>query len=152
VTTIVDLSKNNSITVKVTGKGNYVYSIDDPNVYQTSNVFNEVKPGIHEIFVKDLNGCGTVSQTLSVIGAPPYFTPNGDGNNDSWNIEGTSNQFNFKSTIIIFDRFGKLIKKMNTTDSWDGTFNGQPLPSSDYWYTLYLEDGREAKGHFTLKR
>jgi gliding motility-associated-like protein len=152
VTTVVDLVKQNSITVKVTGKGDYVYSLDYPNAFQTSNVFNNVKPGIREIFVKDLNGCGTVSQTLSVIGAPAFFTPNGDGINDTWNIEGTSAQFNFKSTIIIFDRYGKLIKKMNTTDSWDGTFNGQQEPSSDYWYVLYLEDGREAKGHFTLKR
>jgi gliding motility-associated-like protein len=26
------------------------------------------------------------------------------------------------------------------------------LPSDDYWYTIKLEDGREAKGHFSLKR
>jgi gliding motility-associated-like protein len=35
---------------------------------------------------------------------------------------------------------------------WDGTLNGEPLPADDYWFTLKLEDGREAKGHFSLKR
>jgi gliding motility-associated-like protein len=29
--------------------------------------------------------------------------------------------------------------------------NNRPLPSDDYWYTIKLEDGREAKGHFTSK-
>jgi gliding motility-associated-like protein len=54
--------------------------------------------------------------------------------------------------IFIYDRYGKLITKINTnSDGWDGTFNGNPLPSDDYWYTAKLQDGRETKGHFSLK-
>lgn len=57
------------------------------------------------------------------------------------------------SIIYLFDRYGKLIKQMSPlSDGWDGTFNGAPLPSDDYWYTVKFEDGREAKGHFSLKR
>jgi len=61
---------------------------------------------------------------------------------------------NCGQSIYIYDRYGKLIKQWvpSSSEGWDGTFNGSPLPGDDYWYTLKLEDGREAKGHFSLKR
>jgi gliding motility-associated-like protein len=59
--------------------------------------------------------------------------------------------FNTNSIIFIYDRYGKLITKIIQSDGWDGTFNGNPLPSDDYWYTAKLQDGRETKGHFSLK-
>ncbi|HEX9979873.1 MAG TPA: T9SS type B sorting domain-containing protein [Flavobacterium sp.] len=43
----------------------------------------------------------------------------------------------------------------STGNGWDGTFNGQPLPSTDYWFTVqYSEQGvaKEFKAHFSLKR
>jgi gliding motility-associated-like protein len=54
------------------------------------------------------------------------------------------------STIFIFDRYGKLLKQISPTVCWNGTFNGYPL-LDDYWYTVKLEDGREVKGHFSLR-
>ena len=45
------------------------------------------------------------------------------------------------------------MKQLATTgNGWDGTLNGEPMPADDYWYAVYLEDGRISKGHFTLKR
>uniref|UniRef100_UPI0037510271 T9SS type B sorting domain-containing protein n=1 Tax=Flavobacterium sp. TaxID=239 RepID=UPI0037510271 len=83
-----------------------------------------------------------------------YFTPNGDGYHDSWNIVGLANQPNAK--IYIFDRFGKLIKQISSNgDGWDGTFNGQQLPATDYWFSVnYLEQTieKQFKAHFSLKR
>ena len=153
IATIVDLSFFNSVTINVTNPGLYAYSMDYPNLFQESNLFESVPAGIHEIFVKDLNGCGISQQTISVIGIPPYFTPNGDGVNDTWNVQGVSKDFNFNTTIYIFNRFGKLVKQLATTgNGWDGTLNGEPMPADDYWYAVYLEDGRISKGHFTLKR
>ena len=94
-----------------------------------------------------------MSQTIAVIGAPKFFTPNGDGFNDFWNVKGVNANFNKNTIIYIYDRYGKLLKQiMPFSQGWDGTFIGQPLPSDDYWYTMKLEDGREAKGHFSLKR
>jgi gliding motility-associated-like protein len=88
-----------------------------------------------------------------VLGIPHYFTPNGDGYNDYWNVKGVSAQFNYLSRILIFDRFGKLLKQIGTTGlGWDGTYNGHPMPADDYWYNIEFEDGRNAKGHFALKR
>jgi valyl-tRNA synthetase len=38
---------------------------------------------------------------------------------------------------------------------WDGTFNGEALPSTDYWFTVEYEENGESKifkAHFSLKR
>jgi gliding motility-associated-like protein len=151
---IVDLSAINTVTVNTIGQGAYEFSLDKPDgPFQLSNYFDNVSSGIHEVYINDKNGCGTVSKTISVIGVPKYFTPNADGFNDFWNIEGINATFNGNSTIYIFDRYGKLLKQLiPTSQGWDGTIAGQPLSSDDYWYTLQLEDGREVKGHFSLKR
>lgn len=151
--TIIDLKENNSIAINASGQGYYQYSLDNIYSFQDSNLFENVSPGIHEVFVKDLNECGTVSQMVSVIGIPNFFTPNGDGINDTWNVEGLSTAFNYHTTTSIFDRYGKLIKQIAPTDyGWDGSFNGSSLPADDYWFVVALEDGRIVKGHFALKR
>jgi gliding motility-associated-like protein len=151
---IEELAEVNAIKIIVTGQGDYEYSLDEEfGFYQESNFYDNVPPGIHEVFVKDKNGCGTVSKTVAILGLPKFFTPNGDGINDYWKLKGANAQFNSKAIIYIFDRYGKLLNQLNPAGpGWDGTFNNRPLPSDDYWYTIRLEDGREAKGHFTLKR
>lgn len=152
---VVDLTDNNTVTINVTGSGKYEYSIDEPNgFWQDSNFFNNVSAGVHIVYINDKNGCGTVHQEIVIVGVPKFFTPNGDGYNDYWNIKGVNTTYNSKSTIYIFDRYGKLLKQWVPTldQGWDGTFNGAPLPGDDYWFTLKLEDGRETKGHFSLKR
>lgn len=149
-----DMTDVNTVTINVVGAGDYEYSLDEPfGYFQDSNFFTNVPAGIHEIFINDKNGCGTVSKTIAVVGVPKFFTPNSDGYNDYWNVKGINATFNANSIIYIFDRYGKLLKQLHpANESWDGTFNGNALPSDDYWYTIKLEDGREAKGHFSLKR
>ena len=146
----------NSVTVNLINSiGNYEYSIDNPDgPFQQSNFFDKVNPGIHTVYVNDINGCGLVERTIAVIGFPPFFTPNGDGFNDFWRIEGVDKVFNTNSKVYIFDRFGKLVIEIATRDSkgWDGNYHGAPLMADDYWYVVYLEDGRIIKGHFALKR
>lgn len=154
---VVDLADINTITINVSpaSLGDYEFALDDVNgPYRDSNFFENVPMGLHDVYIRDKNGCGSVGPiTVAVLGIPQYFTPNGDGYNDYWNVKGVSAQFNYRSTIYIFDRFGKLLKQIGTTGlGWDGTFNGQPMLGDDYWYNIEFEDGRSAKGHFTLKR
>ncbi|WP_158614901.1 T9SS type B sorting domain-containing protein [Flavobacterium sp. RSP15] len=133
---------------------NFLYSLDAGSP-QKSNVFTNVSSGIHEVTVSDAN-CGTftIPVTVKLINSPKFFTPNGDGFNDTWNITGISNQENLK--LYIFDRYGKLLKEFLPNDSsWDGTFNGYGLPADDYWFSIfYTEDSvlKEYKSHFSLKR
>lgn len=152
---IVDLAESNSIKVSVaTSLGDYVYALDDENGnYQTDNVFTNVSAGIHTVYVKDLNGCGIEKKEVAILGIPNFFTPNNDGSNDYWNIKGVNASFNANTIIHIFDRYGKLVKQISPLNQgWDGTFNGQQMPATDYWYSIQLEDGRVEKGHFALKR
>jgi gliding motility-associated-like protein len=151
---VVDFTEENSVTVNLASNsyGHYVYSLDYQNAAQPSNVFTNVAAGIHTVYVTDLNGCPVASKEISVVGIPKFFTPNGDGFNDTWNVKGINARYNTHSRIMIFDRYGKFIKELGADGGWDGTYNGRPLPSSDYWYDIELEDGRSAHGHFSLKR
>jgi gliding motility-associated-like protein len=152
---IVDLKPISSVTIDlVNNQGKFEYSLNGSNgPFQETNSFNNVEPGIYEVFVKDSNNCGFDSKKIYVVGAPQFFTPNADGYNDYWNIKGIDNTFNANSIIHIYDRYGKFLKELRPLDQgWDGTYVGNQLPASDYWYTVKLEDGREAKGHFSLKR
>jgi gliding motility-associated-like protein len=153
---IIDLTDINSVEVVVTGTGTYEYALDDPSKYQTSNFFDNVSIGFHTVYIQDvykLPGCGWIKKDISVVGAPRFFTPNGDGINDFWNLKGVNKQFNYKSVIFIYNRFGTLVKEiLPGTPGWDGTFDGNPALSDDYWFVVELADGRSAKGHFSLKR
>ncbi|WP_452224184.1 T9SS type B sorting domain-containing protein [Lacinutrix chionoecetis] len=156
---IVDGSvNNNQITILTTGEGEYLYALTDQDEnttpYQSSNVFTQIPPGIYNVTIRDIkNNCGIINTNISVIGFPLYFTPNGDNINDTWQVYGVSKIFQPNSEILIFDRYGKLITQIKASDTgWDGTFNGKPLPQSDYWFSVKLQDGREYRNHFTLKR
>lgn len=156
---IVDLTKNNTITVLISNQGSYEFALyNDENVlhtqYQESNMFENVSPGIYEVYVRDKsNDCGTTIKKVSVIGFPKFFTPNGDGYNDIWQVYGVSNMFQPHTKIHIFDRFGKLLKEISPLEEgWNGLFNGKELPVDDYWFSVKLQDGRIFKNHFSLKR
>lgn len=151
---VTDLVDENSIEVILSSAshGNYVYSLDGV-YFQSSATFSNILPGIYTVYIKDLKGCGTLPKEVSVLGIPKYFTPNGDGINDYWNMVGVNHKFNAKSTVFIYDRYGKLLYQTTPLSSgWDGTYNGEPMISSDYWYSVLLEDGRLIKGNFSLKR
>lgn len=146
---------NNMIIATATGNSTYEYSLD-LGPWELFGEFENLSGGEHTVYARDVNGCGIVSQDITVIDYPKFFTPNGDGNNDSWNIKGIDTQP--AATIYIYDRYGKLLKQLSpTSPGWDGTFNGNRMPSSDYWFTLeYLEpinnEPRTFSAHFALKR
>ena len=152
---VTDASQNNTITVLVSGEGDYRFALDDINgPYQVSNVFDNVIAGIHTVYVKDFkNDCGIIETIVSVIGFPKFFTPNGDSFNERWHVSGTSEQFQPNSKIQIFDRYGRLVSVITPSGpGWDGTYNGRNLPADDYWFFVKLQDGRTFKNHFALKR
>lgn len=132
------------------------YKLDNGS-WQDSNIFLDITPGEHTVYVRTKDGLSCeASKVVTIMDYPKYFTPNNDGYNDTWNIWSLKNQPDAK--IYIFDRFGKLIKQLSPAGAgWDGTFNGKPLPSTDYWFkTEYVDPktglNKEVTGHFSLKR
>lgn len=100
-----------------------------------------------------MKGCDTLTEKINVMGAPKFFTPNGDGFNEFWNIKGIDRQLNTKTSIRIYDRYGKLLSQINPLSfGWDGTFNNKIVPADDYWYYIEFSNGRIVKGHFALIR
>ncbi len=81
---------------------------------------------------------------------PLFFTPNNDGDNDIWIVP---DRFSRIEYIQIFDRYGKLLAGLGgSLPAWDGTYNNNLMPSSDYWYLISYKDGSSLNGHFSLKR
>mgnify|MGYP000070694011 CR=1 FL=1 len=153
-----DNTRTNSVEIIVNGDSAYEYSVNDSE-FQDDPIFHNVPVGINTVVVNDKNGCGT-SEPLDflVAGYPKFFTPNNDGTNDIWLVYGIETLTD--PVVSIFDRYGKLLVQLsNTSSGWDGTYNGKPLPSSDYWFKLDFsrtEDevlvARTIKSHFSLKR
>ena len=154
---------NTFITVNLTGGyGDYLYQLVYPNgnlsEYQSSNVFTNLPTGAYYINIYDVLGeCNpTIIGPIYIINYPNYFTPNGDGVNDTWNIWDLRHQPD--AVINIFDRYGKFLKQLSPASSgWNGMYNGQELPSTDYWFTVeYLPQNGTSKqifkSHFSLKR
>jgi gliding motility-associated-like protein len=73
---------------------------------------------------------------------PNTFSPNGDGVNDHFIVNGTG--LNVIPSITIYNRWGQIVfQKSNfapntVADAWDGTFNGQPAPADVYIYTIQI--------------
>jgi gliding motility-associated-like protein len=135
------------------GFGTYEYSINLID-WQPSPLFLDLPNGSYIIYVRDIQGCNVLfSEQIQTITYPNYFTPNNDGFNDFWNINLPTD---YNGVIFIYDRYGKLLKQINPQNQgWDGTYLGNPLPSSDYWFKVeYTEDNqrKEFKSHFSLKR
>ena len=176
--TIVDeantLGSENNLSISIDtisndlGPGDYQFAIlnTDDNTrtpfvgFQDQPLFENLEGGIYNIIVNDKNGCAPdATLQISVLQFPKFFTPNGDGKNDTWLIKGANKTFYPNSSINIFNRFGKLVAQIPIDgDGWNGTYNGKKLSSDDYWYTITFipadltKPTINKKGNFSLIR
>lgn len=151
---INDFQENNTATIQISSanEGDYEFSLDGNN-YQDSTIFTNLNAGEYIVYVQDKKGCGIVYKSFYILDYPKYFTPNSDGYNDTWRIKNLDKRNLENSIITIFDRYGKKLHQTSGWDEgWNGTLNGKHLPSSDYWFEIKLTNGKQVKGHFTLKR
>lgn len=140
--------KNNSAMITPVGPGDYEFSIDGKK-YQESGYFTNLSPNRYTVYIRDKNNCGIYPKEFYVLDYPRYFTPNGDGIDDTWKIPYLS--FVTEAEVIIYDRYGKVITGFKGSGSWDGTLKGQMLPSTDYWFTIKI-NSEIIKGHFAMIR
>ena len=85
---------------------------------------------------------------------PTAFTPNGDGLNDKIKMMGISPTT--KLNLLIFNEWGHLVfSTTSATDTWDGTYKGEPANAGNYSYLLDIElngEPQKVKGIITLIR
>lgn len=123
--------------------------------------FNTINPQPIFARVSNANGCFEIVTFSLIVEScsdddddslfPKFFTPNGDGYNDTWKTKATVGASQIR--ITIFDRFGRWLKTITSSDSeWDGTVGGVALPSDDYWFVVSGENITGYRGHFALKR
>ncbi|GAB1309529.1 hypothetical protein KH5_22120 [Urechidicola sp. KH5] len=142
------------------GSGDYEFSLEHPTDYRSFQVeplFTNLVGGIYTLIVNDKNGCGQTSLEIVLLDYPKFLTPNNDGANDTWKLVGIESASFTVSQINIYDRFGKLLAVVDPYgDGWDGYYNGEALPSTDYWFSLQLTDLqgniRTYRGNFSLIR
>ncbi|RZK63093.1 MAG: T9SS type B sorting domain-containing protein [Hymenobacter sp.] len=102
-------------------------------------------------------GCASTSQVtvtvLSPLGIPNAFSPNGDGNDDTWEIDRIGNFSG--NRVVVFNRWGNPVFQTNSYqrgNEWDGTVRGQPAPLGTYYYVITLGTGRAYSGWVTVLR
>lgn len=139
-----------SVLLSSNSAGSYEFSLNGID-FQDNNTFYGLENGEYTVYVRDKNGCGVSSEEVYLLMYPKYFTPNGDTLNDYWRIKFSENEPNL--IVTIFDRYGKLMTQFDSsTIGWDGTYQGNEMPSSDYWFIVKRENDKEFRGHFSLKR
>ncbi|WP_181369487.1 T9SS type B sorting domain-containing protein [Flavobacterium album] len=147
---IQDLTDSDNMITVYPDEDTYEYSVDGIT-YQQSNIFTGLQSGMYTVYVRDTARCGIDSRKVTLLMYPKYFSPNADGKNDYWHIKNSF--FSEKMTVFIYDRYGKVLASFNQhTQGWDGTYNGRPMPATDYWFVIERENGTEFKGHFSLLR
>jgi gliding motility-associated-like protein len=92
------------------------------------------------------NECGTYKDSVRIqvqncdckIFIPNVFSPNGDGNNDTYGIQLACQTAQY--SLSIYNRYGQRIyQSTSPTAAWDGTYNGQPLDAGTYFYYIKLK-------------
>ena len=148
-------ARNGSIDFIISGGFEpYTLFLNDIS-YGINSSINLLRAGTYDVSVVDSNGCAEKfnsvilsdnSQPCLLI--PDAFTPNGDGRNDTWMIEGIENFEEYE--IFIFNRWGQELFKSNNYESWDGTYKGKKLPTGTYMYVISLYGEKKHSGTVTI--
>jgi len=142
-------SDGSNILIALANTGEFEFALNN-GAFQESAVFETILGGRYTVNIRYGDNCGVVSVEFIHLVIPKFFTPNADGNNDLFIPQGI--EFFSSYDLFIYNRFGQLLKNGGqNTASWDGTFNGAPMPSGNYWYSLQVEE-TVRRGYFVLKR
>jgi gliding motility-associated-like protein len=155
ILTLTEGELNEFIANASGGTGDYQYTLNGEDLADI-NSYIITASGLYTVTVTDSAGCSASAQIeleFIDICIPNWFTPNGDGTADTWTPGCIENYPNL--TFDIFDRYGRKIATYRVGEVWDGRYNGNELPTGDYWYVVKTNDtsvDKEFVGHFTLYR
>jgi large repetitive protein len=146
----------NELTATASGGfGGYEYFFQGES-YGSENVYTTNESTTVTVRVVDQNGCvAEVTVPFEFTGMleiPNFFTPDGDNLNDVWSPK--SRDFFPNIEVKIYDRYGRVVAILDQVSTWDGNYDGSPVPTGDYWYEVNANDKNNIHyiGHFTLYR
>jgi len=112
---------------------------------------------VYTVIVSNANGCSSIdSVTIDVeivcdnLYIPNAFSPNGDGENDTYKIKGNCME---KFSLSIYDRWGnQVFETTNINEGWDGNYKGEPMNTGAYCYRaiIYSQSGKYIERAGTL--
>ncbi|MCB0636053.1 MAG: gliding motility-associated C-terminal domain-containing protein [Lewinella sp.] len=134
----------------------YDYDWDD---LAAGDLAADLGAGTYALTLRDANGCArrlqaTVENACEQLAFYEVITPNGDGQNETWWIEGI--ELFPDNRVEIYDRWGRLVyERAAYSNTWAGRDQaGVELPAGTYFYILWLNDpsGARRTGAITLLR
>ncbi|MDP1843399.1 MAG: gliding motility-associated C-terminal domain-containing protein [Sediminibacterium sp.] len=140
-----DIFGGNSANLTATIIGAYSSFLWTPQISMSNS--NSLTPTVNPnlstryyLNVNALQNCATISDSVMVnvfskIEPPNAFSPNGDGQNDYWNVQGLNAYPN--ASLIIFNRNAQIVFQAKPySNGWDGTYKGSVLPIGTYYYII----------------
>ena len=107
--------------------------------------YTVTQPGTVSLTITDADGCKVTQQikvadVCAAVYIPNTFTPNGDGVNDTWVVEGLDET----ATVKVFTRWGKQIyQSVGYPSPWNGEFDGKKLPQGVYYYVITAKNNTQ---------
>jgi gliding motility-associated-like protein len=115
---------------------------------------------VFELTVTDSNGNSdkdaviinvTSSASASRTTIPRFFTPNGDGFGDFW--VWPNDELYHNASLTVYNLSGQEVyESTNYQNTWDGTFDGQPLQAGHYQYVIRLKDSTQIRASVRIIR
>jgi gliding motility-associated-like protein len=147
VVTPIELCLNDISDTLAFGGGQpytYVYNTDTLTLYNGSK-FSGNAPGLYEILIADQCGSSGLVE-LSIVACetkiPNVFSPNGDGINETFYIDGIEQFPNSK--LLIWNRWGKLVYE---SSSYNNSWTAKDEADGPYYYVLQRSDGENFEGY-----
>ena len=159
------ISKGFTSQLIVSGSDVASYNWSPSASLSSTSIYNPIaKPSQTQSYSVRVTNVYGSSTTLSItvevmedfkVVATNLLTPNGDGQNDKWEIENLSSYPN--NQLFIMDRSGRVIYlKKDYANDWDGLYNGAPLPSDTYYFLLTFDSASgitvSKRGYITITK
>lgn len=147
------LSADNRYFTESDGTGNELQAGNRISSNQLIYILNQVGSCLEQSSFNIIIDPNVCNGQANIMEFPKFFTPNGDGINDVWQLNRAELNITERSPVFIYDRYGKLVRMLEfDSQGWDGSYDGLPMPSSDYWFFVNLGNNKSLSGHFSLKR
>ena len=151
----INLSSDTSVSFWEFGDGTISQENNPSHIFQTSEQYTVT------LITHPFSGCPDTAQAVipvendgisDTLFIPNVFTPNGDGNNDFFEIAGIDNPCINVNKLSIFNRWGlKVFETDGSQLKWDGRSNGNPLTDGTYFYVLEGKEFMKSGGVILLR-